>query len=440
MPFGSLSLEKLRSLLLQHGVRQIYVKPLAENDNSKNQIYFGPGFDALNIFPHGDVKASPDATTLKAPVRFRWLDDSGALHEAPGAQLILYPDYPEVRLSGFLKGCRTRPSALLAGRARGRVLVLGVTTGGEIIGYPAAAADPVAEEWRKWERTRQAGVFTELLTTDERAVLLSELRRIHELGWINGKRLDRNGNCLECTAQNCGGYTLEAELGIRPNGYSEPDFLGYEVKQYGVVSLERPRASSPITLMTPEPNGGYYAERGPAEFLRRFGYPDRKGRENRINFGGIFRHDTVEPNTGLRMVLQGYDCASGIITDPGGGIALVTDTGEPAAVWKYDGLISHWTRKHRRAVYVPSESRKEPVRQYRYGSIVLLGSDTDFFRFLKALAAGAVFYDPGIKLEGAGTPAERPKRRSQFRIKWDDLPRLYAETEVVDVVARQARI
>jgi len=27
---------------------------------------------------------------------------------------------------------------------------------------------------------------------------------------------------------NRGGYTLEAELGITPNGYSEPDFMGWE--------------------------------------------------------------------------------------------------------------------------------------------------------------------------------------------------------------------
>jgi hypothetical protein len=32
------------------------------------------------------------------------------------------------------------------------------------------------------------------------------------------------------TSSNCGGYTLEAELGATPNGYSEPDFMGWEIK------------------------------------------------------------------------------------------------------------------------------------------------------------------------------------------------------------------
>ncbi|MEO0062747.1 MAG: hypothetical protein RLZZ08_1307, partial [Pseudomonadota bacterium] len=34
-------------------------------------------------------------------------------------------------------------------------------------------------------------------------------------------------------------YTLEAELGITPNGIAEPDFQGWEVKQYGVRDFVR---------------------------------------------------------------------------------------------------------------------------------------------------------------------------------------------------------
>ena len=52
--------------------------------------------------------------------------------------------------------------------------------------------------------------------------------------------------------------TLEAELGITPNGYAEPDFMGWEVKQYGVTDFIAIRPRSPVTLMTPEPTGGIY--------------------------------------------------------------------------------------------------------------------------------------------------------------------------------------
>ena len=96
---------------------------------------------------------------------------------------------------------------------------------------------------------------------DSRTRLLGELERIHQLGWIRSKRLDRRGNTVACEAPNCGGYTLEAELGITPNGYSEPDFMGWEVKQFGVSDFDR-LGSAVITLMTPEPTGGIYKTHG----------------------------------------------------------------------------------------------------------------------------------------------------------------------------------
>ena len=66
-------------------------------------------------------------------------------------------------------------------------------------------------------------------------------------GWIDSKRLDRDGRILPCNAPNCGGLTLEAELGIRPNSVSGPDFLGWEVKQHGVTSFARPA----VGVLTP---------------------------------------------------------------------------------------------------------------------------------------------------------------------------------------------
>ncbi|WP_425294886.1 MvaI/BcnI family restriction endonuclease [Neomesorhizobium albiziae] len=44
---------------------------------------------------------------------------------------------------------------------------------------------------------------------------------------------------------------------MSPNGYAEPDFVGWEVKQYGVNNFTAYRAESPVTLMTPEPTGGF---------------------------------------------------------------------------------------------------------------------------------------------------------------------------------------
>jgi hypothetical protein len=255
---SELDLTQLTGMMHAHGVRRLYVKRLAPNDNSKNQVYFGPGFEAANIFPSLGVRAERSQANpiFKAPLNFFWMDSSAGLHQAPGAQLILYPQYPEVRLSGFLKGSRG-PSSLINSSAPGRVLLLGVTDDGRIVGYPAPADSAVTRELEILGELPREGVFMRLVLgavgfgADARERLLAELNRIHGLGWISSKRLLPDGTDGPCDAPNCGGLTLEAELGIRPNSLAEPDFMGWEIKQHRVTDFLRPEGVGAITLMTP---------------------------------------------------------------------------------------------------------------------------------------------------------------------------------------------
>jgi len=188
-----------------------------------------------------------------------------------------------------------------------------------------------------------------------------------------------------------------------------------------------------FSLMTPEPTEGVYASEGVEAFIRRFGYLDREIVDRR-NFGGVHNAVRVCKATGLLLTLVGYDARKKKIIDPSGGIALLTPEGEAAATWPYAGLLAHWNRKHARAAYVPSNMREEPVRQYRFGSRVRLGTGTDFVLFLDAVSRGAVYYDPGIKMENASTAHPQIKRRSQFRIKSAQIPLLYRKLEVVDLM------
>ncbi|MGA7256644.1 MAG: MvaI/BcnI family restriction endonuclease [Terracidiphilus sp.] len=186
--------------------------------------------------------------------------------------------------------------------------------------------------------------------------------------------------------------------------------------------------------MTPEPTEGVYSSEGVEAFIRRFGYRDREVADRR-NFGGIHNAVRACAATGLVLTLVGYDGRRKKITDPtGGGIALLTSEGEIAAKWPYTGLLAHWNRKHARAAYVPSTVREERARQYRFGSRVRLGTGTDFLLFLDAVSDGAVYYDPGIKMENASTARPQIKRRSQFRIKSAQIPLLYRKLEVVDLM------
>src|SRR5579871_1793723 len=196
------------------GVTQLWLKRLAENDNSKNQVYLGPDFTALNVLPTGPLTSDPQKPTLlKSALRFSWLTTAGEVVPAPGAQLILYPQYPEVRFSGFLKGSRGAPNNVMTVRERGRVLFFGITPDGQILGFASASDSTVARQIDALNLQPDTGVFSQIalaVQVDEKQFLTAELRRIAELGWINSKRLNSRGEVLACNAPNCGGYTLEA--------------------------------------------------------------------------------------------------------------------------------------------------------------------------------------------------------------------------------------
>ncbi|MBD2699833.1 MvaI/BcnI restriction endonuclease family protein [Spirosoma sp. BT702] len=432
-----MNLERLKKVLVDSGCQKVYVKKLSANDNSKNQVYLGGSFDVLNIFPVSEIRAeSPgdwERERFKAACNFSWISDEGVLYDAPNAQFILYPKYPEVRFSGFLANCEKAPSDLMTVRETGRLLFLSVTDGGCILGFVTSPNSSLATEFSNVE-TAQLGVFQvfSLLATDSKYQLLQELKRIHLLNWINSKRLDRSGNPIPCDAPNCGGYTLEAELGITPNGYSEPDFLGWEIKQFSVSSFQK-ISSKTITLMTPEPTGGIYVSQGFDYFMRHYGYADKRGRADRINFGGIHIVGARHPTTKLYMDLIGFDNSSGKIRNADGRIALIDPNGNEAATWSFASMLRHWNKKHNQACYVPSQVAKGLIRQYRYGSSIILGVDTSFDLFLQQMALGNIYYDPGIKLVDASSNKPSSKRRSQFRTKSLYLNNLYRNNEIVDL-------
>lgn len=431
---GEITLDTLRRMMAAQGVRQLLVKELAANDNSKNQPYLGGSFDILNILPMGEIReeTTPKGRVgLKAPLPFSWLRPDGSVTSAPNTQIILYPQYPEIRLSGFLKGTQKGPNALMTARQAGRLLFFGITGDRRIIAWVAAHDSWIADEVRSLGNLEQTGVLRHIpleAVDHSRERLLAILRELHLRGWVASWRMGKAGERLPCESPQCGGYTLEAELGIIPNGRSEPDFDGWEIKAYSVDSFDRPGSKS-ITLMTPEPTGGFYRTDGVQAFVRKYGYPDTHGRPDRLNFGGIHLVGQRHSRTGLTMTFMGFDPATGKITDPKGGFTLADASGNEAATWHFASLLQHWNRKHAKAAYVPFMQQTGPSRRYSYGSKVRLCEGTDFVKFLQAMAIGAVFYDPGIKLEQASSTKSQTKQRSQFRIRSNGVSALYTTTK-----------
>lgn len=428
-----MNFSELMSIFSVNGCREVYVKTLAANDISKSQVYLADEFDLLNIFPVGKVEAAPSLKkeAFKVTLDFSWVAEDASLNTAPHAKFILYPQYPEVRFSGFLQGCRQPPSQLMNRKATGRLLFMAVS-GQRTLGYVCSPFSTVAAQCKKQlETAEDYGVFKVISLKKEsrdRKMLIAQLRRIHRLGWIDSKRLNSQGKLVPCYAPNCGGYTLEAELGIRPNSSPSPDFLGWEIKQFGVTSLLK-AGNAVITLMTPEPDGGYYKTDGIPQFISKYGYADKRGRPGRSNFGGIHKFEEIHLTTGLELRLKGFDAKTGRIKDVDGKIALIDSAGEIAASWSFANLLQHWTGKHNQTCYIPSI--RSSARQYRYGETIMLSTGTSFELFLREVAAGHIYYDPGIKLETIGRP--KTKARSQFRIKYAHLENLYKSNERISL-------
>ena len=110
---------------------------------------------------------------------------------------------------------------------------------------------------------------------------------------------------------------------------------------------------------------------------------------------------------------------------------LLDDAGDCAAAWSFADLMIGWNKKHAQAAYVPYESEKEMAPAYRYFSPALLGEGTDFNRYLAALCAGRVIFDPGSKVMNASTEKSTVKARSQFRMSVRHLAELYKKFEPV---------
>ena len=105
------SLTSILSIFDNLGVTRVFYKLLSPNDNSKNQIYLGGHLNQVNWLPSHNLTAST-SNSLRNPKRrhkytkfldFKWIDCAGAVMPAPTAKLIYYPQYPEVRFSGFLR-------------------------------------------------------------------------------------------------------------------------------------------------------------------------------------------------------------------------------------------------------------------------------------------------------------------------------------------------
>jgi hypothetical protein len=449
---GLQGINDLKKLFAPLGVKTIYIKLLAkQQDNDKNQIYLGSGLDGVaNLFPASIGTRSASQSTakresakgrpkLEAALDFAWLDAQGKEHLAPNTRIIDYFQYPEVRLSGFLKGCDHPPDSLRRTKQAQygrRILALGVRSTGRVVGYVLTEqTDDLANNFPVLPELPGARVLRVLpiggsVGSTPFDLLRAELHVIVKGGWHPSVILRPGAASPQAFKGAQGaGFTLEALLGVSANAKQSPDKHGYEIKAHG---------GSRISLMTPSPDGGYQGSHTFREFMDKFGSDAKKGDGSR-RFTGMYRSGFPNQTNGMVLVVEGYDATEDKFQDPAA-VAVelrLPETGVVVASWSLARLANAWNNKHASALYVTYESRPSAIAahgsDYRYHEKIVVGEGTDVWRLLRAIHRGLVFYDPAHSIYADGKAKVRP----QWRVNTKQLVLaarvLYAEVRSIDL-------
>lgn len=454
--YDEADINQVHDLLTNAGASSIWAKRLVANNNSKQQIYLAADPSDLSFLPLGDPSYTPARSqkkkagnpVIQIPVAWQWVTPNGQF-DAPDAKLCYYPQYPEVRFSGFLRGCEEAPNELLSETKRGheenRCLFLGPVknTAGEtfrVVALVVGAVSPAAQYVLGME-TFEAGhlcpiVYQTTKQKDEFSVLEQALANIVGRK-ITPWRLSNDGEVVKpYIAPNAPGLTLEAELGVGENAIPGPDFDIWELKAIKQKSLER-RYNHKVTLFTPQPDVPATGRLSTVDFVLKYGHVhtrDDDGNPTSYYFtsGDIQREGEDKPGAKLELTLEGFTDAKHF--DPNGMIALYEKgTKNLAAGWSYLKLLGHWQRKHNRAAYVPYlREDKDGNTSVEFGPLITLGISTSFGLFLQSFKDGKAVYDPGDKatlVDGKWTP----HARSQFRINLNDIAAIYSEVREVDM-------
>jgi hypothetical protein len=467
------SLALIEQKLRDVGADKAILKMLPKNANDKNQVYFASSFSSLynnfdlTLAERGtSTSQTKDHSTPGSYIpeavfnQFLWAKRDGSHIKAKNVKVIVYTQYPEARLSGFLTTENTMPQSLSIAYTKAhpeskRLLVLGRLPGGACVALvylnvPETLAAEVAM-LPGLEGSKVCKVLRIDLGYGEK--LFSRLAEIVSRP-LKGCRLDTFGNTLPFAGTQVCGYTLEHALDIAPNAGKDGDLYGIELKTH---------TQAKVTLFTPEPDFGLYADNF-EEFMRKYGYD--KGGELRVT--GTHRANERCAKSKLTLKVREYHVAnpddpkSDWVRDGIGTrkpfpynpvtsltskmnaveVVLEDDCGFVAAGWSLERLMNNWGVKHNEVVYISaSKTRNTNAAEVEQGFEYLVTfapkviwcRETSAEYLLKAIDNGVIYLDPAPKFVPGD--ASKNKRRAQWRV--NDITKaivaLYDHIEVRDL-------
>ena len=409
---------------------QVFIKVLAQKqDNEKNQVNLGSSLEIFSVLP-GKVsvgipsqsakkpKSSKGEAKLELKLDFYWLTNNGVA-KAPNAKLINYFQYPEIRFSGFLSECKEAPDCLrreLQEHFGQRIFMFGVA-GERVYGMTLNEKDngdltplKAAPLWLNQKLLRVLPTFRNEVDAIDPSKLLEEISKIARVEHPSMSLKVKGGSAVPWRGSQGAGYTLEALLGVVRNGNAAPDKYGFEIKS---------TLSSPITLMTTQPDGGVRSQFGLKEFLKLFGWAGAKD-DGSLRFNGKHSPKGSTPRSGLAMVVKNWNSALQLPQGSGEPAVQLVDkrTKVVAAEWSFQKLGSSWARKHAGAVYVEAKALNVDggnyPSHYVYGPNVYVCMGTTPLMLISAIENGLVYLDPGDRLYLDGSSKSRTQWRMAF--------------------------
>lgn len=457
------SLDNIIDQLKSLECKALLCKQLGKNNNDKNQIYFHHNPDFLNsifdlTFSYRQTSTSNKRKATKKPIPeaifndFSWLGSDGSLHKTSRLKGILYAQYPEVRLSGFRSDNGLMPQSLSVQFTKEnpnavRFLIIGANAKGKAYGVVivkpsqsvinAIANIPLHAD-SKICRYLNFASDNSRMNSEKLKRLLSQKIAGRS---IKGCRLNTNGETIPFIGTQVHGYTLEHELGIIPNADQDGDIFGIELKCF---------TRNKLTLFTPEPDGGLYAQSF-KEFMLKYGYE----KDAVYRFTGLHRVNSVNEKSQLSMAVwcspKGKDdeLIDFDISKPFKNqlhnlqVVLVDDDNNIAASWSLARLFNNWGVKHNEVVYVPASVSDNEIsaeieagftKRVLFGNEVLWCYRSTLEIMIRAIVTGIIYLDPSPKLDPDNP--KNNKRRSQWRINniYRDSAKLYEEVQRVKLV------
>ena len=457
------SLEQLRALFSRHGVERVFIKLLSpKQDNDKNQVYLGSSDNGVfTLFPGKfsiDGLAASESSAKRHSKRgdpkpcmaldFFWINaQEDTVHHAKNTKIIEYPQFPEARMSGFLSGADWVPDCMRRSSLHkygSRALALGSNRQGQTFGL--AMTNGIDVVFDDLSSLPKSGVQPDLLfeysvrsslKTDQEQ-LLDELKSLADI-WHPSSIRRSGGGVSPFRGPAGAGNTLESLLEINANAKKEPDKYGFEIKSY--------KQGGKISLMTPTADKGFEGEHSFREFMNEYGWRSVKD-PTRLVFNGIYRYLKVNKGTNIMLDMLGFDSTSQKFADDVTSIMpFLAKENDDRIIsgWSFEKLYASWTEKHAKACYVEYESRDFEGdktlghdKEYRYTGTVYICEGTSIYKYLKAIANQAVYYDPAHDIKIDKSPSVRPQwriavTRKGFRLA---LEQLYSRVKMVELIER----